>query len=320
MENLVRMQLKLNVTPEQAMAALVSADALKQWFSEFAAVALDTKTYDFWGRFTPGAPATQSDGHHPLTDYTAQRQLAYDWNVKDAQTNVLFKLLRRDDHTILTLRHRGASDGSHSWSEWTLEDFWFLSLENLRRHLDGKPAEARIDFSANMNGDIRHETEVDAPASKVFDVLIRPEQLERWIASRSTVEPKIGGIFDLGWTGVPAAKILDIVPDKKLALSSTDRDGDQPVDTVISWTLEENNGKTRVTFVHSGFRPDKPNGGIKAGWRNFLNFVRSIAEYGDNWQPPISVVAPEMVPYYNAAIGKGQAEIVPELKELEPTP
>jgi hypothetical protein len=82
------------------------------------------------------------------------------------------------------------------------EDFWFLSLENLRRHLDGKPP-VRCDYSQSMLGDIHHTIEIDAPPEAVYETLIKPEQLNRWIASNASVEPQIGGNYDLVLAPVP---------------------------------------------------------------------------------------------------------------------
>lgn len=49
------------------------------------------------------------------------------------------------------------------------------------------------------------------------------------------------------------------------------------------------------------------------GWRNFMNWVRSIAEYGADWQPPLSVLPPNPIAYSRAMID-AQGEIVAELK------
>src|SRR5690606_4736805 len=101
------------------------------------------------------------------------------------------------------------------------------------------------------------------------------------------------GDFNFGWLyegkDAGAARIIDIVPDHRISAYIAD-DGMGSPPTVITWDLEENNGKTRVVFTHSGFADDADVSGIYSGWRAFLNWVRSIAEYGAVWQPPISVI------------------------------
>ena len=308
MENYVRIQLNVKADPGRIFQALTDSHALTKWFSEFADVVPAAKAYDFWGRFTPEAPATQQAGHHPLTQLTPDRHLGFSWQLNQTDTHVLFKLLKGQDETLLTLRHAGP-EGAQLTDGWSLEDFWFLSLENLRRHVDGRSAAARVDFTKAMVGDIHHEIEVDAPAAKVFEVLIRPDQMNRWIANDATVEPEPGGLYSFGWIGM---KILEIVPDKKLTVSSKDEGSGQEM--IVTWSLAENDGKTRLTFVHSGFAPDQSSADVHIGWLAFTNAVGSIAEYGADWKPPIVLIKPETIPFYSTAIGNAQGELVDELR------
>ena len=100
MENLARIQLKLKATPEQLFHALIDSKALTAWFCEYADISLNDNAYDFWGRFTPDAPANQQAGHHPLTLLQENRHIAYQWRLYDVESHVLFKILRtakRDD-------------------------------------------------------------------------------------------------------------------------------------------------------------------------------------------------------------------------------
>jgi uncharacterized protein YndB with AHSA1/START domain len=311
MENFVRIQLKLKTTPERIFQALLQSQALTNWFCEFAGVSPAAKAYDFWGRFTPETPTDQQAGHHPLTLLTENRHLAYTWQLNQVDTQVLIKLLPRQDETLLTLRQTGPP-GAQPTQGWQLRDFWFLSLENLRRYLDGKSAAARVDFSSPMLGDIRHELIIDAPASKVFETLIRPDQIDQWIANGAAVEPKPGGTYSFGWMGM---KILEIVPDKKLSVSPTyDNNGVEEITPhAFTWTLTESNGKTRMTFVHSGFAPDESNESANLGWLSYMSRVRSLAEYGAEWQHPLVPAEPELLFMYPVGVVQRQAELIDEL-------
>jgi uncharacterized protein YndB with AHSA1/START domain len=303
------MQVKIQAEAARVFQAITTTTALETWFCEHADVNLSVQQYDFWGRFTPDAP-DKAHGKHPIVDITDNRLLTYDWHVKSIDTRVTLKLLGRDGHTILTLRQTNTQSGSHQNAG--LEDFWFLSLENLRRYLDGKPSEARVDFTHPMKGDIQHSTEIDASPARVFEVLLRPDELERWIATKATVDPQVGGDFDWGW-GMPPAKIIELEPDKKLAVSADEGTPENPKTTVMTWTLEENAGKTRLTFVHSGFADDEDTSGIHAGWRNFMNWVRSIAEYGAAWQPPLVITPPDAIAYPRSIL-EAQDQILDDLK------
>jgi uncharacterized protein YndB with AHSA1/START domain len=283
------------------------------WFAEHADVSVPDRRYDFWGRFTPDTP-DREQGRHPILDLVPDRSLRYEWKVRGADSTVDLLVEPRGDRQLLIVRHNGGS-GEEGAGISSLEDWWFLSLENLRRHLAGKRDYLRYDFSAHPEtGDIRHEIEIDAPAEKVFETLIEPKEMERWIASKATVEPHVGGRYDLGWgewTG--AVKILELEPGRKLSYEWPDPTGgteERPAnDTIVTWELEGSGGKTRLTFVHSGFAPDQPTGFLRTGWLNFMSWVKSISEFGPEWQAPVKLLAEGTALYYPASISARQDEI-----------
>lgn len=294
MSDPLQMQIALKSTPDAILRAWT--DHLSAWFAEYADISLADKRYDFWGRYTPETPDRES-GDHPLLAHEEGKGLTFRWHLAKEDRTVQISVQPRDDEQVLAIQVTPSA----------YEDFWFLSLENLRRHLDGK-APVRCDYSQSMLGDIHHTIEIDAPRETVYDTLIKPEQLNRWIASHATVEPQVGGTYDWGWggTGTMPMKILEIVPNERLKLSGVENG----VENILTWTLAESNGKTRLTLVHSGFAPDKDSG-LTTGWLNFMSWVKSISEYGDDWQPAIVRIAPEMTSYYAASIGKGQAVLMP---------
>ncbi len=300
MTELLHVQIALKAEPEAIYKALT--DNLADWFAEHSDVSTAEKRYDFWGRFTPGTP-TREEGRHPLLSYEAGKKLNFEWRSHKFDSTVDIQIIPREGGNTVVVQQGNPNNPSLDIGVSTDEDFWFLSLENLRRHLDGK-APVRCDYTRSMLGDIQHTIEIDAPPGTVFDVLIKPEQLDRWIASHATVEAHVGGQYDLGWG--QAEKILELLPDKKLSLEGDYGD----LKTVLTWTLEGSGGKTRLTMVHSGFAPDQDTGGLKTGWLNFMSWVKSISEYGDDWQPAIKRIQPEMASYYPASFNIAQADLV----------
>jgi uncharacterized protein YndB with AHSA1/START domain len=286
------LQIALNATPDTILAAWT--DALPNWFAEYADVSIPEKRYDFWGDFTPGAP-DRDGGRHPLLDYKAGKALKFSWRLGEEESVIEIGIYPREAQQIVVVRQEGSIP----------EDFWFLSLENLRRHLDGKPP-VRCDYTQPMLGDIERTIEIDGAPEAVFDLLIKPEQLNRWIASNATVEPVVGGRYDYGWPNdTSLTKILELVPNQRLKI-----DLQHENEEIITWTLEGSGGKTRLTLVHSGFAPDQYTGDISTGWLNFMSWMKSIVEYGDSWQPAISRLNPEMQDYYAASLIKGQADLI----------
>jgi uncharacterized protein YndB with AHSA1/START domain len=300
------MQVTVAAPPPAVFAALTDSAALATWFAEEADVALPEGRYDFWGRFTPELPDREA-GRHPLLAAEAGRRLSFGWRVAGSETVVEVALVPHGAGTAVVLQHRGLAKGTeHGF--YPLEDFWFLSLENLRRHVEGRAAPIRCDYTLPDTGDIRLAVEIAGGREAVFAALIRPEELERWIASEATVEPVVGGRYDLGWGGGTAMKILDLVPDERLAYASEPPPG-QP-EMVVTWTLEGAGGWTRLTIVHSGFAPDQRSDDLRNGWLNFLSFIKSLVEDGAGWTPPILALSPEIAPYYAGAIWRGQGALV----------
>jgi uncharacterized protein YndB with AHSA1/START domain len=302
MSESLHIQIALQESPERIFRALT--EELPAWFAEYADVSPAEKRYDFWGRYTPGTPDREG-GRHPLLDYQAGSRLRYSWRLGELDTAVNIGIHTQDGKQYVVIHHEGVTR-SHDIDSFATEDIWFLALENLRRYLDGK-APVRCDFSMSMMGDIEHSVEIDTSREAVFEALINPKQLERWIASNATVEARVGGDYNLGWDyDAGALKILEIVPNEKLSLSWPEGDGE----TVVTWTLAGSGGKTRLTLVHSGFAPDKPTHGLKTGWLNFMSWVKSLTEYGADWKPAVIRISPELGSFYPISISEGQSTIV----------
>lgn len=303
----LQIQIAIQATPKRIFAALTTSEQLEKWFAEKANISLDENRYDFWGRFTLGAPNPE-EGKHTLLSYETNKSVKFQWRFQDSESIIAFYIEPRENGSLLILK-QDVAPGSHHIGKANFEDFWFLSLENLRRYLDGREVVARCDFSAIKPGDFSHTIDIDAPSEEVFGALIRPDQLNRWIASNAVVKPVVGGIYDLGWHGFTGVKIAEIKPNEKLVISWPEP-GQEITETVVTWTLEGSGGKTRLTIVHSGFLPTTPTDGIQAGWLNFINWIKSMLEYGAAWQPPYSRLSIGTESFYAASIGAAQKNII----------
>jgi hypothetical protein len=74
----------------------------------------------------------------------------------------------------------------------------------------------------------------------------------------------------------PAAKIVELEPGRKLSV-----DWGPLVET---WELEESDGRTRLTFVQSGFDQDRP---PYAGWTGSLGGIGELRRFHElpDWRP-----------------------------------
>lgn len=277
-----RIDIKLTVAaePQRVFRALTDAQELTRWFCEQAEVSLAARRYDFWGRFTPEAP-DRDHGSHSLLALEPNRRLTFSWWLCEAETTVDIRLQAQAENTQVTLIHEGVP--THGPGEANPADFWALSLENLQAWVERGVSGPRCDFSDVPHGDVRLSIDIAAPREVVYDALLRPDELERYIATRATVELRTGGRYDFGWEKGGPIKILELVPEERLSYSWTYED--QP-ETVVTWTLEGSGGRTRLTLVHSGFARDRKNGGYHAGWLKYMNRIKNLVEVGDRWQQP----------------------------------
>ncbi|MEM7118725.1 MAG: SRPBCC domain-containing protein [Chloroflexota bacterium] len=301
----LQIQLTLNQAPEAVFTALTTGEGLVGWLAEAAEVNLAEQWLTFWGRFSPETP-TQTMGRHRILRLEANKRLDFEWVISGAKTAVSLTLIPQSNTTVLKLIHHELFDKKHG-IEVPMEDFWLLSLENLRRYLDGRSI-TRFDFSAITRGDIVITVPIEATPQTVFDVLTNPAELRRWIAYEAEVELREGGRFDIGWGHGGPVKILELMPNEKIVYSWSAWERDP--ETVTAWSLAESGGKTHLTLVHSGFTDERNNEDLQAGWLNFMGWVRSIAEYGANWQPPIKKLTPELYKYYPASMGAAQESLV----------
>lgn len=301
MDELYRLQVTIAADPAAVYQALTSPAALETWFAEHAEVDLPAGRYDFWGRYTPETP-DREQGRHAILAAEPDTRLRFSWPLEGAATEVEYRLHPREGATILTVTHTGC--GKDTSAPCAPEDFWFLILENLRRHVEGRPVHTYFDFhTLNSTGDIRHEIEIDAPRDVVFATLVEPGELNRWIAPNAAVEPHVGGTIDLGWGAEYASKILEIEPGSKLSYNTASGQ-------TITWTLEGSGGKTRLLIVHSGFDPDTVPG-ERLGWLNFITWIGSMAEVGPAWQSPLSLVSQDYLLFYPRSLTERQAELLP---------
>lgn len=106
---------------------------------------------------------------------------------------------------------------------------------------------------------------------KVWQALTDPELLGEWLLPVVGFEPEPGTAFTLqaepqpGWDGTVRCRVLEVETERRIRYRWVVGD----LDTVVTFTLEPADAGTRLTIVHSGFRPDQKRnfGGARYGWR-----------------------------------------------------
>ena len=112
--------------------------------------------------------------------------------------------------------------------------------------------------------DLQHQPE------KVWRALTEPALLTEWLLPVLDLELEQGAAFTFktqpvgGWDGVVNCRMLEIEAHKKLSYAWVVGD----MDTVVTFTLTPTASGTRLTLLHTGFKPHQKHnfGGARYGW------------------------------------------------------
>ncbi|GIH03990.1 hypothetical protein Rhe02_20570 [Rhizocola hellebori] len=253
--------------------ALTDPAALQVWLAEHAEVSLPDR-YQFWGRFTPDGKAP-----HQHLKHSDDNSLRFDWELDGVTTAVEIGLIAESGSTLLTLTQTEVP----GWPEMLttpgdrslMHTYWALVLANLADYAEGREPLALCDFTSAV---LRHEVLIDADRLAVYESLTEPEQFSRWSGVMVEAELKPGGRWAMG--GFEAnphpARIIDIQPGHSMSI-----DWGEMVQT---WELADSEGRTQLTFVHSGFDEAKP---PYDGWLGALSGLAELRRYHEikNWRP-----------------------------------
>jgi len=274
-------EIPVRASAERVYQAWTSSDELRRWFVEQADVSIDAGRYLFWGRYQPGAPQRDAVSQRILVAEPGQR-LRFDWRVAGVETTVDVRIDQRDAATRVVVEHEWIPESDAA----TIEAFWSLSLENLRGWLERGEIGGRCDFTVVPLEEVRLSIDINADPDAVFQALVDPVQLDRYISSSASIEPDVGGRYDFGWDEHAPMKILELEPNQRFAYTWNYQGDDHATDTVVTWSLEGGSGKTRLTMVHSGFSKKRGADDYQIGWLDFMNRIKFMVETGPGWVKP----------------------------------
>ena len=272
-------EVKLDVPPARAFAALAEASELKSWFAEH--VEIDPKVggrFHFWGKHTYGTP-TRTQATQQLVRYERPSAIAFTWTMHDEPSTVSLTVEadpNAPNGSIVKGRHEFARAPAIGRAKEMLDDLWRLAMGNLQIHVRG--GQPLLPNYADPDPEIRASILIDAPRERVFSALLEPELMNKWIATAAAVEPRIGGRYTYGWKSAGPSRILDMLHNEKLVIDWPDWRGDPNVPAQkVTWLLESVGKQTRVTLVHSGFVRTVDYSDYPHGWRWFLDRLRAVS-------------------------------------------
>lgn len=281
----------LPAAPAAVFQALTDPSALTRWFAE--AVEVEPKpggAFRFWGRYTYGTPDRET-ARQQITRFDRDRALGFTWNVDGTETEVALDLTAEPSkdgspQTAVALQHSFDKQPAGPYGAELVDDLWRLTLGNLDAHLRGGDGILRPDFN-DPNPEIRLSIVIDAPREKVFRALLDPESLNKWMAKSAVVDPRVGGVYKLGWKYEVGGReveggtttILDLIENERLVLDWLDWRGDTTrAPSRIGYHLESLGAKTKLTFVHDGFSRPADISDYPFGWAGFLAQFKNALE------------------------------------------
>jgi uncharacterized protein YndB with AHSA1/START domain len=145
-----------------------------------------------------------------------------------------------------------------------------------------------------MTYELRIERLLDAPPEVVFDTLVDPDaqdelfndQVEGWRLLESTMDLRVGGTWTIVFGPADghaepdrlASVFTEIDRPHRLAydLSMFVGDWGRTVDSTVTYTFEERDGKTLLTIVQSGFETEEERDAYMDGTPGFLDSLQRV--------------------------------------------
>lgn len=265
----MRAEIPIGASRQAVWDALTNPRTLEAWFCEHADVDLDAGRYDFWGIYTPDTPS-RAEGHHDVLKLVDGELLRYAWRVRDVDSIVEVRLHDSADETVVTVTQDPVARPQPGGTD--VPGFWSLALLGLRSLVElGRPGVALFDFRLPRSeaGRIEVSVDVDAPREDVYGILVAGQSIAG--------EPL--PLAEQWW--VSDARRGEVAFDPPGSASTPCTVGD--AETVLTWTLVDSGGRTRVTLVNSGFaiQPGEVTGTL--GWTAMLVWLKLTSEIGPRW-------------------------------------
>jgi uncharacterized protein YndB with AHSA1/START domain len=132
-----------------------------------------------------------------------------------------------------------------------------------------------------MSHSIRHLFHIDAPRQKVFDAISTIDGLNKWWTVQTSGDASKGGIirFRFGDVG-PDMKVIESTPGETVSWECIASPHGW-VGNRLTFSLDENEGKTRVRFAHNGWAEDNDFYAICSfTWGRYMESLRQYCQAG----------------------------------------
>jgi len=138
----------------------------------------------------------------------------------------------------------------------------------------------------NHTQSIVKEVTINAPVSKVWKALSEKEQINKWFMVTEDFDTTPGAKFHIGkkkdGSNHIKCTLTEFIPEKKI--SYTWDVFEPPVETLVTYEIEPDGDKTKLTLTHSRFElvaADEREQSVKdhtGGWSHFMNKIKEYIE------------------------------------------
>jgi uncharacterized protein YndB with AHSA1/START domain len=137
---------------------------------------------------------------------------------------------------------------------------------------------------------VSREIRIEAPPPTVFEFLVDPAKLVRWMGTHAVLDPRPGGTYHVNVNGheTVSGRFVEVVPFTRVVFTWGWDDGalsTPPGSTIVEIVLEPDGEDTRLRLTHHALTPDmRPF--HDAGWRHYLSRLAVLAAGGDPGPDP----------------------------------
>lgn len=121
---------------------------------------------------------------------------------------------------------------------------------------------------------------LNAPIDKVWSAITDREEMKQWYFELAEFRPEPG--FEFSFEGGPddrvyihLCRVTEVVPGRRISYSWRYKGYDG--DSLVTFELTDENGKTKLTLTHAGLEtfpasvPDLARHNFEAGWNHIIN-------------------------------------------------
>lgn len=157
----------------------------------------------------------------------------------------------------------------------------------------------------------------DLPVSpdEAFALITEPERLRRWMAVSASIELRAGGSYRFTVTpgNTSIGTVREIEPGRRIVYAWGWEQ--QPLDSIVTVTVEATETGSRVTLVHEGLDEEQAKGHDE-GWTHFMERLEKAATEGDAGPDEWSYAPEKLTPL--VAAEAALAALQPVLRNIKP--